>query len=267
MFSFKELQKDKTRPLVMGILNVTPDSFSDGGQAFSIDAVISKVNSLCGEGADIIDVGACSTAPQNQLVSEEEELLRLKSFLPHVLEHSAVPVSVDTFRPSVAEYATSVGVKIINDESGCFKKEMAQVVKSYSCGWIFMHTGNSSSSCAAEYEKGVTYDVLSFFGKMKEQALQYGLSAEQLAYDCGIGFGKSREDDLVLLANCDVLAQFSPFLVGVSRKRIIGMLTGEEEPLKRIKGSVAVAGVLAQEGVDMLRVHDVKLTLDEINNQ
>lgn len=267
MFSFKELTECKGRPLVMGILNVTPDSFSDGGQAFSIDAVRAKVNSLCNEGAHIIDVGACSTAPQNQLASEKEELLRLKSFLPCVLEHSTVPVSVDTFRPSVAEYAASVGVKIINDESGCFKEEMAQVVKSYGCGWIFMHTGNCSSSEVSEYEYGVTSDVLSFFGEMKAQALKYGLSEEQLSFDCGIGFGKSREYDLELLANCDVLSRFSPLLIGVSRKRIIGELTGEAEPLKRVEGSVAVAGILAQEGAGILRVHDVKLTLDKINNQ
>lgn len=267
MFSFKELTGCKKRPLIMGILNVTPDSFSDGGQAFSIDAVISKVNSLCSEGADIVDIGACSTAPQNQLVSEEEELSRLKSFLPCVIRHSTVPVSVDTFRPSVAEYAASVGVSIINDESGCFKEEMAQVVKSYGCGWIFMHTGNSSSSEVAEYKKGVTSDVLSFFGEMKTRALKYGLCEEQLSFDCGIGFGKTREQDLELLANCDVLSQYSPLLVGVSRKRIIGMLTGEQDPLKRVKGSVAVAGVLAQDGVSILRVHDVALTREKIISQ
>ncbi len=264
MFSFAELCAKRKGPVIMGILNVTPDSFYDGGQAFSLDAIISKVNMLCAQGAHIIDIGACSTAPGNTLASEEEELSRVKQFLPCVLEHSTVPVSIDTFRPAVAEYAASLGVHIINDESGCFKAEMAEVIKNYGCGWIFMHTGNSSSDDAVSYNRGVVSDVLSFFSKMRKKAVDFGIPSECLCYDCGIGFGKSREDDIALLASCDVLTRFSPLLVGASRKRVIGELTGATDPSQRLEGSVAVARLLAEDGVDILRVHDVKETINAV---
>ncbi len=264
MFSFNDLINEKGKPLVMGILNVTPDSFSDGNEAFTEEKAVKKLNILIEEGADIVDVGACSTAPNNQLISEQEEINRLKTFLPQIVKLSSVPISVDTFRFNVADYALSVGASIINDESGYFQSEMAELVKRYKCGWIFMHTGNKTSNVAAEYEKGVVNDVLDFFGKMKTQAVLYGVEEEQLCYDFGIGFGKSRKDDLMLLASVDKLKEYKPLLAGVSRKRIIGVLTGENDPKNRVKGSVAVAKLLAEDGVDILRVHDVKETVIKI---
>ncbi len=261
MFSFVDYINEKGKPLVMGILNVTPDSFSDGGENFSESAVIKKVITLCNDGADIIDIGACSTAPGNELVSEAEEIARLKCFLPLVIKNSTVPVSVDTFRPAVAEYALSQGVKIINDESGAFNPQMAEVVKKYNCGWIFMHTGGKSSKDEVVYKKSVVKTVLEFFESMKTQATQYGINSNNLCYDCGIGFGKSRDDDIVLLASCGELSKYSPLLIGASRKRVIGELTGVQEPMRRIKGSVAVAGIVAEDGASVLRVHDVKETV------
>ncbi len=260
MFSFKNLIKEKGNPLVMGILNVTPDSFFDGNEAFTKDDALNKLKILCNEGADIIDVGACSTAPGNKLVSAEEEIERLKCFLPYIIEKSPVHISVDTFRPQVAKYAVSVGASIINDESGAFQPEMAELVKVSGCGWIFMHTGNKSSSEISKYENGVIKDVLAFFGSMKKQAVSYGINTDSLCYDFGIGFGKSRQDDLILLSSVSELTGFSPLLAGVSRKRIIGELTGESEPRNRLEGSIAVAKILAEDGVNILRVHDVKET-------
>lgn len=260
MFSFKNMVAEKGSALVMAILNVTPDSFSDGGESFSVDSVVEKVNKLCLDGADIIDVGACSTAPNNSLVDEAEELSRLRRFLPHVVKASTVPVSVDTFRPAVAEYALCVGASIVNDESGCFKDEMASVVKRYGAGWIFMHTGDSDSRSAVDYNGNVTGAVLSFFRDMKKKATDYGINAEQLCYDCGIGFGKSREDDLTLLSHCDKLSQYSPLLIGVSRKRIIGHITGIENPKERDYPSAAVAAIAISDGAQVVRVHNVALT-------
>lgn len=265
MFSFEDIIKSKGQPLVMGILNATPDSFSDGGEAFKSDDVIKKVNILCNEGADIIDVGACSTAPGNVLVSEDEEIRRLGMFLPEVLKRSAVPVSVDTLRPAVAEYALKLGVSIINDESGVFNPLIAELVKSYGCGWIFMHNGGEGSSEACDYSDGVTSAVCDFFKEMKNKALGYGLSESQLCYDCGIGFGKTRRDDLTLLNSCDVLSEFSPLLIGVSRKRIIGEITGVGNPRERVVGSVAAAVMVAQKGAKILRVHDVKETVEALS--
>lgn len=264
MFSFKKLIDKADRPLVMGILNVTPDSFSDGGEAFNVNDVIEKVNTLCNEGADIIDVGACSTAPKNKIISEAEELERLKKFLPRIIKASSVPVSLDTLRPAVAEYGLSVGVSVINDESGFFDSAMAELVKRHGCGWIFMHTGGLSSGEAKQYRNGVEEDVCNFFADMKKSALSYGLNEEQLAFDCGIGFGKTRQDDLTLLSSCERLSEYSPLLVGVSRKRIIGEITGIENPKERMWGSVGAAAVAAYKGAKILRVHDVKATVEAL---
>ena len=249
----------------MGILNVTPDSFSDGSEAFTQTDVLEKLNRLCNDGADIIDIGACSTAPNNIIVSEEEEIRRLKLFLPDIVKNSTVPVSIDTFRPRVAEYALSQGVSIINDESGCFDEDMAALVKRYNCGWIFMHTGNRSSKETAVYENGVMNDVLSFFDEMKRNAIIYGIDENQLCFDCGIGFGKTRDDDITLLSNCDILSQYSLLLIGTSRKRVIGEITGESDPKKRVQGSVAVATIVCADGASVVRVHDVKETVEAVN--
>lgn len=265
MFSFKNMVAEKGSALVMAILNVTPDSFSDGGEAFSVDSAIEKVNKLCLDGADIIDVGACSTAPYNTIVDEAEELSRLKRFLPQIVKTSTVPVSVDTFRPAVAEYALSVGASIINDESGCFKPDMADVVKKYKAGWIFMHTGGSDSRSLVDYNGKVTDDVLYFFSEMKVSANRYGINDEQLAYDCGIGFGKSREDDLTLLSECDRLSSYSPLLIGVSRKRVIGYITGIENPKERDYPSAVAAAIAVNDGAQIVRVHNVALTNEVIS--
>lgn len=264
MFSFKGLLNTKNRPLIMGILNITPDSFSDGGKAFSEDDVLRKVRILCEEGADIIDVGACSTAPGNKIISEAEELERLKMFLPLVMKNSTVPVSIDTFRPDVVEYAVNLGVSIVNDESGAFNTEMAEVVKKYGTGWIFMHTGNKSSSEGSEYPNGVVSSVKSFFEDMRKKSIEYGLSEDQLCYDFGIGFGKTRQDDLTLLTSCAQFKEYSPLLVGTSRKRIIGEITGVVKPAERIIGSVTAGVLCACNGAGVLRVHDVKETVDAL---
>ena len=264
MLSFNDMVAEKGSALVMGILNVTPDSFSDGGEAFSVDSIIEKVNKLCLDGADIIDVGACSTAPNNTIADEGEELSRLKRFLPYVIKASTVPVSVDTFRPAVAEYALGVGASIVNDESGCFKDEMAAVVKHYGAGWIFMHTGGADSRVAVDYNGNVTQAVLSFFKDMRDRAVSCGIDEAQLCYDCGIGFGKTRDDDLTLLSECDKLSRYSPLLIGVSRKRVIGHLTGIENPKERDFPSAVATAIAVSDGAQVVRVHNVALTNEVI---
>ena len=230
MFSFKELIKKKNAPLIMGILNITPDSFSDGGEFDSLSSALGRLNKLYEAGADIIDIGACSTAPNNKIVSVEEELKRLE-ILPQLVGAAKVPLSIDTFRPEIARFALENGVSIINDESGVFNPLMAEVVKEYGVGWVFMHTGGKLSHEIAEYDDGVLKAVLSFFDNMKNQAIAVGVDEECLCYDCGIGFGKSREHDIVLLKNCKTLSEYSPLLIGASRKRVVGEITGEKEPL------------------------------------
>ena len=263
MFSFKDLINRKNGPLVMGILNITPDSFSDGGKFYSLSDALERLDKLYTDGADIIDIGACSTAPKNTIVSETEELRRLE-ILPELVKNAKVPLSIDTFRPAVAKFALENGVSIVNDESGIFNEKMAAAVKEYNAGWIFMHTGGKSSKDEDQYTNGVVEDVLSFFCEMKNRAISFGINEECLCYDCGIGFGKSRGDDINLLKECETLSQYSPLLVGVSRKRVIGEITGKENPEDRVAGSVAAALNCAVKGARVLRVHDVSETADAL---
>lgn len=263
MLSFKCLVEKKNGPLIMGILNITPDSFSDGGEFNGLSSALERLNKLYEEGADIIDIGACSTAPNNTIVSVEEELKRLE-ILPELVKNARVPLSIDTFRPEVARFALENGVSIINDESGAFNVEMAEVVKEYNAGWIFMHTGGKSSKEANVYENGVTDAVMKFFENMKSKALAFGINENSLCYDCGIGFGKTRDDDIELLKNCRSLSEYSPLLIGVSRKRVIGELTGALNPKDRVAGSVSAAVCCAKNGAGVLRVHDVKETADAL---
>ncbi len=263
MFSFKYLTDKKKGPLVMGILNITPDSFSDGGKFYSLSGALERLEKLYRDGADIIDIGACSTAPKNTVVSEAEELDRL-GILPELVKNAKVPLSIDTFRPAVAKFALENGVSIINDESGIFDNEMAAAVKEYNAGWIFMHTGGKSSKDEVQYTNGVVEDVLSFFCGMKDRAVSFGINEDCLCYDCGIGFGKSRKDDISLLKECETLSRYSPLLIGVSRKRVIGEITGKENPQDRVAGSVAAALNCAIKGARILRVHDVDETVDAL---
>lgn len=255
MFTFEECKK---RTLVMGILNVTPDSFSDGGESFFAEKALENAIKMQKDGADIIDIGAVSTAPKSKTVELSEELRRLKTVFPLIPSRLDIPVSVDTRSPEAARFALENGAIIVNDESGAFNENMASLVKKHGAGWIFMHTGGKTSSECAEYESGVVADVLSFFKEMREVAAAYGINEESLCYDYGIGFGKTREEDLLLLKSTAKFSEYSPLLVGVSRKRVIGEATGEEKPKNRIFGTVAAESIAAFLGAGILRVHDVK---------
>lgn len=263
MFSFKSLIENKNSPLIMGILNITPDSFSDGGEFNGLSSALERLNKLYEDGADIIDIGACSTAPNNTIISVEEEMKRLE-ILPELVKNAKVPLSIDTFRPEVAKFALENGVSIINDESGIFNPAMAEIVKMHNAGWIFMHTGGKSSKEATVYKNGVVEDVIYFFDDMKTKAVAFGINEDSLCYDCGIGFGKTRHDDIVLLKSCKTLSEYSLLLIGVSRKRVIGEITGRENPKDRVAGSVAAAVCCAKNGASVLRVHDVKETVDAL---
>lgn len=263
MFSFQEFIKEKDHPLVMGILNITPDSFSDGGEAFSLSGALERLCCLEKDGADIIDIGACSTAPDNEPVSCEEELKRL-SFLPELIKVANVPLSIDTFRPEIAEFALNCGVKIVNDESGAYSDKMAQVVKNYGAGWVFMHTGGKTSKDENNYPDGVVNDVLNFFSECSDNAINFGVARESLFFDCGIGFGKTRQDDLALISECEKIASVYPLLIGVSRKRVIGEIINEPDAKKRVTGSVTAAALCAYKGALLFRVHDVKETVDAL---
>lgn len=255
-FSF-EINK---RTYIMGILNVTPDSFFDGGQWNSPEKAVEHALKMQEDGADIIDIGAQSTGPGSTLLSEDEELEIIKKYIPAVTSAVNVPVSVDTFYPKVAEYCLENGAKIINDVSSKMDREMALVVKKHNAGWIVMHTGNASASQEADYSKcgGVVNDVLSFFDKAEKIAAEYSISRENICFDMGFGFGKSHFDNLELLRNIDKLK--SPeraLLTALSCKRLVKNETGADG-YDRVFGTLAADTLAIAGGTDFIRVHHVK---------
>lgn len=255
-FSF-EINK---RTYIMGILNVTPDSFFDGGQWNSPEKAVEHALKMQEDGADIIDIGAQSTRPGSVLLSEEEELEIIKKYIPAVTSAVNVPVSVDTFYPRVAKYCLENGAKIINDVSSKMDREMALVVKKHNAGWIVMHTGNASASQEADYSKcgGVVNDVLAFFDKAEKIAAEYAISRENICFDMGLGFGKSHFDNLELLRNIDKLK--SPeraLLTALSCKRLVKNETGADG-YDRVFGTLAADTLAIAGGTDFIRVHHVK---------
>lgn len=255
-FSF-EINK---RTYIMGILNVTPDSFFDGGQWNSPEKAVEHALKMQEDGADIIDIGAQSTGPGSVLLSEEEELEIIKKYIPAVTSAVNVPVSVDTFYPRVAEYCLENGAKIINDVSSKMDGEMALVVKKHNAGWIVMHTGNASASQEADYSKcgGVVNDVLAFFDKAEEIAAEYSISRENICFDMGFGFGKSHFDNLELLRNIDKLKfPERALLTALSCKRLVKNETGADG-YDRVFGTLAADTLAIAGGTDFIRVHHVK---------
>ncbi len=236
------------KTLIMAVINVTPDSFSDGGKYFTPEAALQGALQAQEEGADIIDVGAFSTRPGHSDVSEEEEWRRLDGALSLMKGKISLPVSVDTFRPEVARKALGTGVCIINDVSGEVTPEMAAVVKSTGCGWVVMYAG-----------AGGVKETAAFFEEALKKAKEYGVPKGQICLDMGIGFGKTRENDFELLANVkEYKVKGCPLLLGVSRKRVVGVGSRQEEPALRTPGNIAADTAAILSGADIIRLHDVK---------
>lgn len=242
----------------MGILNVTPDSFSDGGKWLDPELAAARALEMQAQGAELLDIGAQSTRPGHAAISPEEELLRLTPVLERLRGRLRIPVSIDTFFPQVARRALELGAQIINDVSGVFSEEMAQVIRDGGAGWIVMHTGGGTADTQAVYPQGVTAHVRSFFEGMAHRAAQFGIDGRALCFDPGIGFGKSYEENLTLLREIDQLRlPGRALLVGASRKRVVGQATGVARAQDRVIGTVAAHVAAITGGCDILRVHDV----------
>lgn len=243
--------------LVCAILNITPDSFSDGGKFNEPQKALEHALEMQALGADIIDVGAQSTRPGAQRLTAAEELERLLPVLDLLRGKITVPISVDTFYPECARASLDHGARIINDVSGEASEEMARVVKSHGAGWIIMH-----NPCGADsedvYDGGVVQSVRDFFLKASDVAQSYGISPESLCFDPGIGFAKSYEDNLRLIKNIGKLKiGGSALMSAVSRKRVIGISSGEGDPSRRDPGTVALHTASILGGADVIRAHDV----------
>jgi dihydropteroate synthase len=255
------------RPLIMGILNVTPDSFSDGGKFYDTERAIEHGVRLAKEGADIIDVGGESTRPNSTGVSAKEEMKRVIPVIKGLIKKVNTPVSIDTTKSAVAEAALSEGATIINDISGLrFDKRVSKVAAKYKCGLILMHTrGKPSVMQKGEIKyENLLQDITDYLDKSIRIALDNGVDFESIAIDPGIGFGKTPMHNIQIIR--DILAFRTlnrPVLIGASRKSFIGFITGREIP-EREDATTAVSTILTLYGVDILRVHNVRATIDAI---
>ena len=236
------------KTLLMGIVNVTPDSFSDGGDFLDEKQAVFHALELIEDGADIIDIGAQSTRPGYEEISPEEEWKRLKPVLSELRKKTDIPVSVDTYFPFVAEKALLNGADIINDVSGIINPEMAEIIKNSGAGWVIMHNGDGSVD-----------EVCAFFKEAQEKTKTLGIKQNQLCFDMGIGFGKSYEQNLELIANIKrYKPEGYPLLLGTSRKRVIAKASAQDNPKERIYGNIAADTAAVLSGIDIIRLHDVK---------
>ncbi len=249
----------------MGILNATPDSFSDGGQYRQQEAAIAHARSMIAEGADLIDIGGESTRPGALPVSVEEELTRLLP-LVEALREEGVPLSCDTRRPEVMQAVLDAGADMINDINGFRDTAALIAVKKLNCGLCIMHMQNDPLTMQQHPEyTDVVGEVGAFLRQQRETLLAHGIMAERMCIDPGFGFGKTLAHNLTLLKNVGHLQEAvqAPVLAGLSRKAMIGALTGKPVD-QRQAGSVAAALAAASHGARILRVHDVGATIDAL---
>ena len=249
----KEIEIGK-RTLVMGILNITPDSFSDGGDFFDITKAIEHAKEMVRDGADIIDVGGMSTRPGHQDVPVEEEIRRVVPVIEKLSKEIDALISVDTYRWEVAEKALEAGAHILNDVWGLQydNGEMAHVIAKYDPIVIVMHNQNST-----EYDKDIILSMRDFFEKSFELIDKNNIPHEKVFIDPGIGFGKDFDQNIEVLRRMDELKDIAPILLGTSRKRFIGALLNNIPPKERCEGTIATSVLGIEKGVEIVRVHDV----------
>ncbi len=258
MFKCKNIEFELgKKTYIMGILNVTDDSFYDGGKYNSKEKALEHTKEMLKYGADIIDIGAQSTRPGHKIISADDELEIIKNYLPYLYEKTKAVISVDTFYPSVAEYALQNGASIINDVSGAFSEEMARVIKKYNAGWIMMHTGGGNSDIVPEYKNCIVEEIKKFFLDIHNKCQEYGILNNQIMLDIGVGFGKSTEQSIELLKNLKSLKTNNALLVALSSKRIIGETTNVDK-YDRVYGTISANTLAVANGADFVRVHDVK---------
>ena len=250
---------------IMAIVNVTPDSFSDGGKYFSAEQAIRRALDAQDQGADIIDIGAQSTRPGFSPISAEEEAARLVPVLEGLRGRLHVPVSIDTFYPGVALESLRLGADILNDVTGFSDSEMIAAAAGADCGCIVMHnTAFSILPDAPSHDAGheaepITERVRGFFDRRGAELVRAGIAMERICFDPGIGFGKTLEENMGLLANTHLLTDGldSAFLMAASRKRVIGAPCGDPPFEQRMPGTIAAHTIAQCGGADILRVHDV----------
>jgi dihydropteroate synthase len=253
------------RPLVMGIVNVTPDSFSDGGSYFGFDAALAHARQLIAEGADLLDVGGESTRPGAEPVTEAEELQRVLPLLD-ALRDCGVPLSVDTRKPAVMRAAIDAGADMINDVLALRAPGAFEAVAASKAALCLMHMqGDPTTMQQAPEYRDVVVEVRDFLRERIAACAAHGIVRERLVIDPGFGFGKSVEHNLALLRHLRAFTNEGvAVLAGLSRKSTLGVLTGRSVPAERVHASVAAALVAVERGAAIVRVHDVAATVDAL---
>ena len=245
------------RTLIMGILNVTPDSFSDGGLFADAGKAVAHARQMVEDGAEIIDVGGESTRPGSDNVSEEEELKRIKPVIERLVKEINAPISIDTCKPKVAEECLKLGATLVNDITGLRNKGMIKIIAKHKVPVIIMHMkGEPKNMQQNPVYKDAVKEIKEFFNDKINEARSCGI--KDIIIDPGIGFGKTTEHNLQILKRLSEFKDFGcPVLVGPSRKSFIGNITGLQVN-ERLEGTLAAISVAITNGADMIRVHDVK---------
>jgi dihydropteroate synthase len=252
--------------LVMGVVNVTPDSFSDGGQFFDPKSAVMHAQDLVAQGAELLDIGGESTRPGATPVGEAEELRRVLPVIEQLVARVQVPLSIDTMKPAVARAALAAGASIVNDVAANREPDdMWRVVAEFGAGYIAMHMqGTPQTMQANPTYTDVTREVAGFFRERLTRLHATGVSADQVVLDIGLGFGKTLEHNLQLLATLESFTKLErPLLLGASRKSFIGRLH-PAEAAERLPGSLACACLAVEAGVQIIRTHDVVETVQAI---
>ncbi|MGC8976634.1 MAG: dihydropteroate synthase [Candidatus Ratteibacteria bacterium] len=248
------------KPIIMGILNVTPDSFYNGGKYFNLDRAIEKGIELEKEGADIIDIGGQSTRPGSKPVDETEEINRVIPIIKILSKELKIPISCDTYRSKVAEKAIENGAKIINDISAfSIDKKLLDVIKNSDCGYVLMHMkGTPENMQLNPYYQDVIREINEFFEEKIKILEGAGINIERVVIDPGIGFGKRVSDNIEILKNLNKFKKFNrPILIGTSRKSFMGKLLNLEVD-ERLEPTIATNVYAFLKGASIFRVHDVK---------
>jgi dihydropteroate synthase len=252
--------------VVMGVLNVTPDSFSDGGEFFDSDKAVEHGLKMAADGAAIIDVGGESTRPGSDSVSVDMHIQRVVPVIESLCEKIDVPISIDTYRVEVAQAALEAGAGMINDITALSDERMGELAAERKVPVVLMHMQGTPATMQIEPKyDDVVGEVLEFLLGRAKRAEKFGISKDMIFIDPGIGFGKTSEHNLLLLRNIDkFVAAGYRVLVGTSRKRFIGKIIGKEKPAERIFGTAATVALCAAAGVSIVRVHDVAEMVDVI---
>jgi dihydropteroate synthase len=250
-----------TRTHVMGVLNVTPDSFSDGGLFAGQDAAVSHARSMASQGADIIDIGGESTRPGAEPLTDEEELRRILPVIERIAAELRIPLSVDTYKARVARKALAAGASIVNDISGLrFSPDMAQVVADHGAAVVLMHIKGTPRDMQVNPVYGdVVGEIMDYLEESASIALKAGVGRERILVDPGIGFGKTVQHNLEIIDRLDEFRTLGfPIVLGTSRKRFIGTVLNIPEPRDRVEGTAATVALAIQRGAHIVRVHDVE---------